>query len=183
MARPRASATTSRSTMVKSKDRATSSVASRRAVLKRLRDEQIEHILFWFTDLEGHLKSFAVTPSEMEGALDDDGARRLVHHRVQRDRGVRHGRDPRSCDVPDHAAARRRARPRARRQGRAADLRRRQARRRSLRRRPALRPPGRARTGCASSASTRSTSAPSSSTSCSRTTRTRRRSTRAGTSR
>ena len=53
MARPRASATTSRSTMVKSKDRATSSVASRRAVLKRLRDEQIEHILFWFTDLEG----------------------------------------------------------------------------------------------------------------------------------
>ena len=71
MARPRASATTSRSTMVKSKDRATSSVASRRAVLKRLKDEHIEHVLFWFTDLEGHLKSFAVTPSEMEGALDD----------------------------------------------------------------------------------------------------------------
>ena len=40
-------------------------------MLKRLRDEQIEHVLFWFTDLEGHLKSFAVTPSEMEGALDD----------------------------------------------------------------------------------------------------------------
>ena len=71
MARPRASATTSRSTMVKSKDRATSSAASRKAVLKTLRDEKIEHILFWFTDLEGHLKSFAVTPSEMEGALDD----------------------------------------------------------------------------------------------------------------
>ena len=65
MARARASATSSRSTMVKSKDRATSSVAARRAVLKGLRDEGIEHVLFWFTDLEGHLKSFAVTPAEM----------------------------------------------------------------------------------------------------------------------
>jgi glutamine synthetase len=52
--------------MVKSKDRATSSVASRRAVLKKLRDENVEHVLFWFTDLEGHLKSFAITPAEME---------------------------------------------------------------------------------------------------------------------
>jgi hypothetical protein len=57
--------------MVKSKDRATSSVASRRAVLKRIKDEGVEHILFWFTDLEGHLKSFAVTPSEMSEALND----------------------------------------------------------------------------------------------------------------
>ena len=57
--------------MVKSKDRATSSVAARRAVLKRLRDEDIEHVLFWFTDIEGHLKSFAITPGELEDALDD----------------------------------------------------------------------------------------------------------------
>jgi glutamine synthetase len=76
MARPRASAAkatpaASRSAQVKSRDRATSSVASRRAVLKRIRDEQVEHVLFWFTDLEGHLKSFAITPQEMEGALDD----------------------------------------------------------------------------------------------------------------
>src|SRR5262247_2728840 len=71
MARPRPQARGSRSTMVKSKDRATSSVASRRAVLKRIRDEGVEHVLFWFTDLEGHLKSFAITPSEVEGALDD----------------------------------------------------------------------------------------------------------------
>ena len=28
-------------------------------------------MLLWFTDLEGHLKSFAVTPSEIPGALDD----------------------------------------------------------------------------------------------------------------
>ena len=71
MARPRSSGAASRSTMVRSKDRATSSVASRRAVLKRLRDEEVEHVLFWFTDLEGHLKSFAITPAEMEDALDD----------------------------------------------------------------------------------------------------------------
>src|SRR6186713_2242316 len=71
MARPRSTGAASRSTMVKSKDRATSSVAARRAVLKRMREEDVEHVLFWFTDLEGHLKSFAVTPAEMEGALND----------------------------------------------------------------------------------------------------------------
>ena len=56
---------------VKSKDRATSSVADRRAVLKRLKDEQIESVLFWFTDIEGHLKSFAITPAEIGEALND----------------------------------------------------------------------------------------------------------------
>src|SRR5687767_15406511 len=68
MARPR---TQTKSTMVRSKDRATSSVAARRAVLKRIKDESVEHVLFWFTDLEGHLKSFAITPAEMAEALDD----------------------------------------------------------------------------------------------------------------
>ena len=70
MARPRTAATTPtrsatprRTAQVKSKDRATSSVAARRAVLKRIKDERIEHVLFWFTDLEGHLKSFAITPT------------------------------------------------------------------------------------------------------------------------
>ena len=28
-------------------------------------------MLLWFTDLEGQLKSFAITPSELEDALDD----------------------------------------------------------------------------------------------------------------
>ncbi|MGZ4394987.1 MAG: glutamine synthetase beta-grasp domain-containing protein, partial [Gaiellaceae bacterium] len=56
---------------VKSKDRATSSLADRRAVLKRIKDEKIESVLFWFTDLEGHLKSFAITPSEISEALND----------------------------------------------------------------------------------------------------------------
>ncbi|HUF02328.1 MAG TPA: glutamine synthetase family protein [Gaiellaceae bacterium] len=73
MARPRTQARkgNARGTMVRSKDRATSSVAARRAVLKRIRDEGVEHVLFWFTDLEGHLKSFAITPAEMQEALND----------------------------------------------------------------------------------------------------------------
>src|SRR4026209_2972038 len=69
MARPRAAQ--SKPSVVKSKDRATASVASRRAVLRRIRDEGVEHVLLWFTDLEGHLKSFAITPAEMEEALKD----------------------------------------------------------------------------------------------------------------
>src|SRR3954462_953336 len=51
--------------------RATSDPDARRHVLDRVREEQVEFVLLWFTDIEGHLKSFAVTPSEMEGALDD----------------------------------------------------------------------------------------------------------------
>src|SRR6267142_857358 len=34
-------------------------------------DESVDFLLLWFTDIEGHLKSFAVTPSEVEAALDD----------------------------------------------------------------------------------------------------------------
>ncbi|MBI4172956.1 MAG: glutamine synthetase [Actinobacteria bacterium] len=57
--------------MVKSSNRATSSEESRKAVLKRVKEETVESMLLWFTDLEGHLKSFAITPNELEGALDD----------------------------------------------------------------------------------------------------------------
>src|SRR5213596_2043347 len=56
---------------VMSKNRATSSEEARREVLKQIEDEGVEFVLLWFTDIEGHLKSFAVTPSEIEGALDD----------------------------------------------------------------------------------------------------------------
>ena len=52
-------------------NRATSDPQARKDVLKRIDDEGIEFILLWFTDIEGHLKSFAVTPSEIEDALDD----------------------------------------------------------------------------------------------------------------
>jgi len=56
---------------VESKPRATSDPEARKRVLKRIESEGIEFLLLWFTDIEGHLKSFAVTPSEMEAALDD----------------------------------------------------------------------------------------------------------------
>jgi glutamine synthetase len=56
---------------VESKERATSDVEHRKQVLKRIKDEGVEFLLLWFTDLEGHLKSFAVTPAEIEEALND----------------------------------------------------------------------------------------------------------------
>src|SRR3954464_5397388 len=57
--------------MIESKDRATSDPAARKEVLKRMEKDGVEYVLFWFTDIEGHLKSFAITPSEIEGALND----------------------------------------------------------------------------------------------------------------
>jgi glutamine synthetase len=56
---------------VESRKRATSSEEARRAVLRRIEEEGVEFALLWFTDIEGHLKSFAITPSEIEDALDD----------------------------------------------------------------------------------------------------------------
>jgi glutamine synthetase len=56
---------------VETKNRATSSEDSRKDVLKRVDKEKVEFVLLWFNDLEGHLKSFAITPSELEDALDD----------------------------------------------------------------------------------------------------------------
>jgi glutamine synthetase len=56
---------------VETRNRATSSEDSRKRVQGRIEKEGIEFVLLWFTDIEGHLKSFAVTPSEIEGALDD----------------------------------------------------------------------------------------------------------------
>ncbi len=58
-------------TQVETPNRATSDPKARKDVLKRINDEGVEFILLWFTDIEGHLKSFAVTPSEIEDALDD----------------------------------------------------------------------------------------------------------------
>jgi glutamine synthetase len=56
---------------VESRARATSDPEARREALQRLQDENIDFLLLWFTDIEGHLKSFAVTPSEVEEALND----------------------------------------------------------------------------------------------------------------
>ena len=57
--------------MIESKDRATSDPEARREVLKQMDQQGVEYLLLWFTDIEGHLKSFAVTPGEIAGALDD----------------------------------------------------------------------------------------------------------------
>ena len=56
---------------VQSRMRATSSPEARSEVLSRVKDEGVQFVLLWFTDLEGHLKSFAITPGELEAALDD----------------------------------------------------------------------------------------------------------------
>jgi len=56
---------------VESKNRATSDPKARAAVLEELEARGIEDMLLWFTDLEGHLKSFSITKSEVAGALDD----------------------------------------------------------------------------------------------------------------
>ena len=57
--------------MVESKHRATSDPEARKDVLRQMKEKSVEYVLFWFTDLEGHLKSFAITPGEIESALDD----------------------------------------------------------------------------------------------------------------
>jgi glutamine synthetase len=56
---------------VESRKRATSDPEARRAVMRRMQEEGVEFVLLWFTDIEGHLKSFAITPGELEDALDD----------------------------------------------------------------------------------------------------------------
>src|SRR5216683_6768056 len=56
---------------VESKNRATSDPGARKDVLKEIKERGIDDVLLWFTDIEGHLKSFSITTSEVEGALDD----------------------------------------------------------------------------------------------------------------
>src|SRR5262245_9381793 len=57
--------------MSESKDRATSDPEARKAGLEQMEKEDVDYLLLWFTDIEGHLKSFAITLDEVEGALDD----------------------------------------------------------------------------------------------------------------
>jgi glutamine synthetase len=57
--------------MIESRARATSDPEARKEIVKRVEKEKVEYVLLWFSDLEGHLKSFAITLSELEGALDD----------------------------------------------------------------------------------------------------------------
>src|SRR5581483_10018316 len=57
--------------MIEIRARATSDPEARRAVLERVERDEVDYVLLWFTDLEGHLKSFAITLDELQGALDD----------------------------------------------------------------------------------------------------------------
>src|SRR3954449_10396299 len=57
--------------MIESRARATSDPGARKDVLKQIEQENVDYLLLWFTDIEGHLKSFAITLGEVEGALDD----------------------------------------------------------------------------------------------------------------
>jgi glutamine synthetase len=56
---------------VETRGRATSDPFARQQVLERVREEGVQFVFLWFTDIEGHLKSFAITLEELEGALDD----------------------------------------------------------------------------------------------------------------
>jgi glutamine synthetase len=51
--------------------RATSDPKDRKKVLDAVKDQDVKFIHLWFTDIEGHLKSFSITPAELEDALDD----------------------------------------------------------------------------------------------------------------
>ncbi len=59
------------SEQIQSRDRATSDPKARKDVLKQVDEQGIEDVLLWFTDLEGHLKSFSITTRELDAALDD----------------------------------------------------------------------------------------------------------------
>jgi glutamine synthetase len=56
---------------VETRGRATSDPQERQRVLDRVNAEGVEFVHLWFTDIEGHLKSFAITMDELAGALDD----------------------------------------------------------------------------------------------------------------
>ena len=63
-------------------------------------ERNIRFIRLWFTDILGQLKSFSINRERARRRLRGrDGLRRLLDHRLQRDRGVGHDRDARPDDV------------------------------------------------------------------------------------
>ncbi|MEE8204464.1 MAG: glutamine synthetase, partial [Dehalococcoidales bacterium] len=44
---------------------------ARAYVLKMTKEHNVKFIRLWFTDILGVLKSFAITPGELEGALEE----------------------------------------------------------------------------------------------------------------
>jgi len=45
--------------------------SAKEKVLKAVKDNKVKFIRFWFTDVLGFLKSFAITVEELAGALDE----------------------------------------------------------------------------------------------------------------
>ena len=58
-------------------------------VLKAVHDYNVSFLQFWFVDILGNLKSFQVTPSELEGAFEEgmgfDGSSILGFTRIAED--------------------------------------------------------------------------------------------------
>ena len=73
-------------------------------VLKTMQERDIHFIRFWFTDVLGFLKSFAVTDTEVEGAFAEgmgfDGSSIDGFTRIEESDMVAH-----PVDVPDPAVA------------------------------------------------------------------------------
>ena len=44
---------------------------TKRDVLKIVKERNVSFVQFWFTDVLGYLKSFAIAPSELEGGLEE----------------------------------------------------------------------------------------------------------------
>ena len=64
-------------------------------VLRTVEERGVRFVRLWFTDVLGFLKSFAITPAELETALEEgmtfDGS---GHRGLQPGPGVRHARLP-----------------------------------------------------------------------------------------
>ena len=56
---------------VEERGRAKSELEARQQVIREVNERGVKFVHLWFTDIEGHLKSFSITPAELEGALDD----------------------------------------------------------------------------------------------------------------
>ena len=80
--------------------------ANKDYVLKTVQERHIHFIRMWFTDVLGQMKSFAITPSELETAFDEgmgfDGSSIEGLRALDR---IRHDRSPRCEHLPGASLA------------------------------------------------------------------------------
>ena len=75
-------------------------------VLRTVEERGIRFVHLWFTDVLGRLKSFAISPEDLEVRLRGGRRlRRLCHRRIHRARGGRHARLPGPVHVPGASLA------------------------------------------------------------------------------